>query len=236
MGRARLGAVDGPQQHDDVERNGRGDPTEHTDARLGASYPSVRVGHRQRPCVVGWRPMRPHLTPGQTYFVAGPVVPADDAPISHCQDRQAGCTMRGRGGARPIRRVSPRIEWTREACIRRVALVALAVFFVVAGLNHVLNPAFYLRIMPPYLPWHRALVFVSGVLEVVGGVALLIPRWRRAAGLGLALLLVAVFPANLHMAMNVELFPAIAPGVLYGRLPLQAVFIAWALWATRGVE
>lgn len=118
--------------------------------------------------------------------------------------------------------------------MRRIALVGLAVFFVVAGLNHFLNPAFYLRIMPPYLPWHQALVFVSGVLEVVGGVAVLIPRWRRAAGVGLILLLVAVFPANLYMAMNAALFPDIDPGILYGRLPLQAVFIMWAWWATRG--
>lgn len=120
--------------------------------------------------------------------------------------------------------------------MRRIALVGLAVFFIAAGLNHVLNPAFYLRIMPPYLPWHEGLVFVSGVLEVVGGVAVLIPRWRKAAGLGLVLLLVAVFPANLHMATNVELFPEIDPRILYGRLPLQAAFIVWAYWATSEVE
>jgi len=117
--------------------------------------------------------------------------------------------------------------------MRRIALAGLAVFFVAAGLNHFLDPAFYLRIMPPYLPWHEALVFVSGVLEVAGGVAVLVPRWRSMAGWGLVILLVAIFPANLHMALNVELFPDIDPWLLYGRLPLQAAFVAWAYWATR---
>lgn len=116
---------------------------------------------------------------------------------------------------------------------KRLALVGLSLFFVVAGVNHFVNPSFYIQIMPPYLPAHRELVYLSGVLEILGGVAVLVPGIRTTAGLGLVLLLVAIFPANLHMALNPDLFPGMSPAALYGRLPFQALFIAWAYWATR---
>ncbi len=109
----------------------------------------------------------------------------------------------------------------------------LAVFFVVAGVNHFRKPDFYVAIMPPYLPWHYELVIISGVFEVVLGIALLIPRFTVLAAWGLIALLVAIFPANLHMALNSEQFPEIRPVLLWARLPLQVVFIAWAYWYTR---
>ena len=80
-------------------------------------------------------------------------------------------------------------------------LVLLAVFFIVAGALHFLFPAPYLRIIPPILPWHSELLWISGAAEVCGGLALLLPQTRRAAGYGLALLLIAVFPANVYMAI-----------------------------------
>lgn len=113
----------------------------------------------------------------------------------------------------------------------RVALIVLGVVFVVAGANHFRNPEFYVRMMPAYLPAHLELVYLSGVFEMLGGVGVLIPRTRRAAGWGLVLLLVAIFPANLHMAMNPELFPGISPSALWLRLPFQVLFIAWVYWA-----
>jgi uncharacterized membrane protein len=116
---------------------------------------------------------------------------------------------------------------------RRLALLALAVFFVGAGVNHFANPDFYVRIMPPYLPAHLELVYLSGVLEVLGGLAVLVPGIRGLAGWGLIFLLVAVYPANVHMALHPELFPSMSTFALYARLPLQLVFIAWAYWATR---
>jgi len=116
---------------------------------------------------------------------------------------------------------------------RRFALLALALFFVVAGVNHFVNPAFYLAMMPPWLPAHLELVRVSGVFEVLGGIAVLLPRLRSAAGWGNHLLLVAIFPANLYMAANPELFPDFRATALSARLPFQALFIAWAWWATR---
>lgn len=122
---------------------------------------------------------------------------------------------------------------------RRVKLVLrylMAIFFVAAGLNHFLNPAFYLKIMPPYLPWHLFLVYLSGVSEIVLGGLLPIPRFTRAAAWGLIALLIAVFPANIHMAVNPELFPEYSRTMLWLRLPLQLVMIAWAYWFSRPIR
>lgn len=116
---------------------------------------------------------------------------------------------------------------------KRFSVLALAVLFVAAGVNHFINPAFYVAIMPPYLPAPELLVYVSGFFEIVGGLGVLMRRYRSAAGWGLVALLVAVFPANLHMALHPEQFASVPAWVLYARLPLQAVFIAWAYWATR---
>lgn len=120
-----------------------------------------------------------------------------------------------------------------EPLPKRLGLLGLSLFFVIAGANHFVNPDFYVAIMPPYLPAHLELVYLSGVFELAGGVAVLFARVRALAGWGLVLLLLAVFPANLHMALNPELFPTISPTALYARLPFQALFIGWAYWATR---
>ncbi len=109
----------------------------------------------------------------------------------------------------------------------------LALLFVAAGVNHFLNAAFYVAIMPPYLPWHIELVYISGVCEVLLGIALLVPRLTRMAAWGLVALLIAVFPANLHMAIHTERYPQYSPVALWLRLPLQAVLIVWAHWFTR---
>ena len=119
---------------------------------------------------------------------------------------------------------------------RCVARWVLAAFFVAAGANHFVAPQVYLPMMPPYLPWHLPLIYVSGVAEVLGGVGLLIPRLRRAAAWGLVALLFAVWPANLHIALHdVPLFGN-AQG--YGaanwvRLVLQVPLIAWVWLYTR---
>ena len=114
---------------------------------------------------------------------------------------------------------------------RTIALWLLAVLFTLAGLNHFLNPGPYLRLMPPYLPWHWELILISGAAEMVGGLAILVPSLRILAGWGLIVLLVAVFPANLNAALHGLEGVAIPAWVLWARLPVQGLFIAWVWWA-----
>ena len=104
----------------------------------------------------------------------------------------------------------------------------LAVFFVLAGANHFLNPMPYLSMVPPCLPSPAALVWISGVAEVMGGVGLLLRALRRFAGWGLIALLTAVFPANLYVALHGWRGVDLPGWVLWLRLPLQIVFIWWA--------
>jgi len=103
---------------------------------------------------------------------------------------------------------------------------------VVAGVMHFVNPGFYLKIMPPYLPLHRELVYLSGVCEIVLGVLLLVPRFSRPAAWGIIALLIAVSPPNIYVYQNQEVLSA--PAIFHLlRLPLQGVFILWAYWHTR---
>ena len=104
---------------------------------------------------------------------------------------------------------------------------------VFAGAMHFLNPDFYLKMMPPALPWHSALVFLSGVFEILLGIFLLFPRFTQLAAWGIIALLIAVFPANIYLASHPELMPNASPTFHLLRLPFQAVFIAWAWWFTR---
>ncbi len=104
---------------------------------------------------------------------------------------------------------------------------------MLAGINHFINADFYLKMMPSYLPAHLFLVYLSGVSEIALGVLLLIPKFTQLAAWGLIALLIAVFPANVYMAMNAEIFPEFSCAALYLRLPLQIVLTAWAFWFTR---
>jgi uncharacterized membrane protein len=103
-------------------------------------------------------------------------------------------------------------------------------FFVLAGVMHFLRPRWYLRIMPPWVPGHRELVYASGAAEIAGGLATMHPATRRAGSAISIATLLAVFPANVHMALNADDFEQVPGGeaALWARLPLQAVFIAWA--------
>ena len=116
---------------------------------------------------------------------------------------------------------------------KRFFLILLSLFFTYAGIDHLLSPDFYVSIMPPWIPGHLELVYLSGVFEIIGGVGLLIPRFRSMAGLGLMALLVAVYPANLHMAFNPHLFPDIPVAALYVRLALQFLAFYWAYTVSR---
>ncbi len=117
---------------------------------------------------------------------------------------------------------------------RRIALLALALMFVAAGAFHFTSPDFYVSIMPPYLPCHLELVYVSGVLEILGGLGVLVAPIRRVTGYALIALLAAVYLTNIHMALNPGDFAHLASRwALTLRLPVQLVFAAWVWWATR---
>jgi uncharacterized membrane protein len=121
--------------------------------------------------------------------------------------------------------------------VRTIALVALALFFTAAGINHFVHSALYARIVPPWLPAPALLVQVSGIFEILGGIGVLVPKARRIAGAGLIALLIAVFPANVQMAQHPELYADVATATeLYIRLPLQLVLIAWVWWIGIAVQ
>ncbi len=114
--------------------------------------------------------------------------------------------------------------------------VLLGAFFVLGGINHFRDADFYLPMMPPYLPYHLELIYLSGVAEIALGVAVLIPQTRRLAAWGLILLLIAIFPANIHVAVyDVPIGGATEGAGVWNwvRLPFQLVLIAWAWWYTR---
>jgi uncharacterized membrane protein len=127
--------------------------------------------------------------------------------------------------------------------VRRALRYLLSAMMTGIGLLHFVVDDIFVQIIPPSFPAPYVLVWVSGVIEVALGVALLMPRTRRAAGFGLVALYIAVFPANIYMAVaNVQLhgLPAWAEQppqtALWARLPFQLVLIAWALWVAEIVR
>ena len=122
--------------------------------------------------------------------------------------------------------------------LKRPLLYVMSLGYVVAGVMHFVYPSAYAQIVPPALPAPLLLVYLSGVAEIAVGVGLLYPPTRRAAAVATMLLLAAIFPANVYMAVSgvavqgpVSADPS--PAVRWGRLPLQAVLVAWAWWYTR---
>ena len=134
-----------------------------------------------------------------------------------------------------LKRLSEAIH-IKASWYRLLLLLALSLFFINVGVDHFINPDFYLNIMPDYLPFHAEAVYLSGFFEILGGIVVLIPKLRALARWGLISLLIAVFPANIYMAMNPNLFPEFSLALLYFRLPLQFVFIFWVLKATEMVR
>ncbi len=116
--------------------------------------------------------------------------------------------------------------------IKTISKYLLAIFMIFAGTMHFVNPAFFLKIMPQYLPLHKELVLLSGVAEVLLAVLLLVPQTSQMAACGIVALLIAVFPANLYLYQHQDILPA-SPIIHFLRLPLQGLFILWAYWHTR---
>jgi uncharacterized membrane protein len=114
---------------------------------------------------------------------------------------------------------------------RRVGVAFVFLWFSVGGAAHFLATNLEARIVPPYLPWHRAIVLWSGVFELLGAAGLLYRPSRRAAGIGLFALTVSVTPANIYMLQRPDLF-GIPVWILVARLPLQVLLLAVIWWST----
>ncbi|WP_345266999.1 DoxX family protein [Nibrella viscosa] len=111
--------------------------------------------------------------------------------------------------------------------MQNISLYLMAGIYIVAGILHFISPRTYMAIMPPYIPYPRLIVDISGLFEILLGVGLLFSQTRSLAAWGLILLLVAVFPANIYMATSGK-FPNIPQWLLWARLPLQGILIWWA--------
>jgi uncharacterized membrane protein len=105
--------------------------------------------------------------------------------------------------------------------------VRLGGFFLLAGSLHFLRPRPYVSIVPDALPRKREIVYASGIAELTGGAGVFVPRTRRAAGWWLIATLIAIFPANVNMAVNAARFRSVPEPLLWARLPLQGLLIAW---------
>ena len=120
---------------------------------------------------------------------------------------------------------------------KRPLLYLMGPGYVVAGVLHFVAPELYVQIIPPFLPAPLALVYLSGVAEIVVGVGVLVPRTRRYAAWATIAMLIAIFPANVYMATSMVVVDGIggsdpSPLIRWGRLPLQGVLILWAYWYT----
>lgn len=109
----------------------------------------------------------------------------------------------------------------------------IGALFILAGLLHFLKPGMYMSIMPDYIPFHKAMVLISGVAEILGGIGIMVPEFRTFAAWGLIVLLLVVFPANIDMAWSGYKNHGLTlyTWALIARLPLQFVLIWWVYWA-----
>jgi len=114
-----------------------------------------------------------------------------------------------------------------------ISIIIMSLFYIMAGTNHFINPDWYVRIVPPILPFKTAIVYISGILEIILGSLLIFPKTRFIAGWGLIILLVAVYPANIYVALTNGEAMDITPLIAWGRLPFQFVLIGLAYWHSK---
>jgi len=112
----------------------------------------------------------------------------------------------------------------------------MALGYIGAGINHFVSPGFYVSIMPPYIPWHLAMVWISGVAEILLGVGVLIPKTRRVSGWLIIAMLAVFMTVHVHMLTAPEGTFDAPRWALWARLPMQAVLAAWAWWVTKPAE
>ena len=117
--------------------------------------------------------------------------------------------------------------------IKTISIIIMSLFYIMAGTNHFINLDWYVRIVPPILPFKTAIVYISGILEIILGSLLIFPKTRFIAGWGLIILLVAVYPANIYVALTNGEAMDITPLIAWGRLPFQFVLIGLAYWHSK---
>ena len=117
--------------------------------------------------------------------------------------------------------------------IKTLSIIIMTLFYIMAGTNHFINPDWYVRIVPPILPFKTAIVYISGILEIILGTLLIFPKTRFIASWGLILLLVAVYPANIYVALTNGEVMDTTPLIAWGRLPFQFVLIGLAYWHSK---
>lgn len=113
-----------------------------------------------------------------------------------------------------------------------IGLAVVFLWFFIGGIAHFVATGTEMKIVPPYIPWPRAAVLVSGVFELLGAAGLLWRPTRRAAGIGLFLLTIAVTPCHIYMLQRPDLFAAIPLWALWLRLPVQVALLALIAWCT----
>jgi|TARA_B100000123_G_scaffold159920_1_gene118259 uncharacterized membrane protein len=118
--------------------------------------------------------------------------------------------------------------------IKSFLIIISSIFYVIVGIKHFIEPEYFLSIVPPYLPYHLELVYISGLFEILFGLLILFPKYRYYGAIGLILLLVAVFPANIYLAQSKEAQEAIGATqeIATWRLPIQGVLI-WIAYFIR---
>lgn len=117
--------------------------------------------------------------------------------------------------------------------LKLITIYLMSLFYISTGIKHFTNVDWFMKIMPPYLPYHKELIYLSGAFEIILGIMLVFEKTRFLAGWGLILLLIAVFPANIYLAQTNGAAMNISPALAWGRLPLQALFIAIAYWHSK---
>ena len=119
--------------------------------------------------------------------------------------------------------------------IKSFLIIISSIFYVIVGIKHFIEPEYFLSIVPPYLPYHLELVYISGLFEILFGLLILFPKYRYYGAIGIILLLVAVFPANIYLAQSKEAQEAIGATqeIATWRLPIQGVLIWIAYYIRR---
>ena len=117
--------------------------------------------------------------------------------------------------------------------IKTLSIIIMSLFYIGVGTNHIINPNWFVRIIPPILPFKIAIVYISGIFEIILGSLLIFPKTRCIAGWGLIILLLVVYPANIYVALTNGEAMDTTPMIAWGRLPFQFVFIGLAYWHSK---